>query len=239
MAGAARSEAKKWIAAGRVAIDGVPTRDPGAKARPDQVTLDGQPVAAEPEVYLMINKPAGIVTATEDRRLPTVADLLPEKYRRRKIGPVGRLDRDVTGLVLMTTDGELAHRLISPKWKAEKTYRAECAGELTARDVAAFAEGMRLSDFIALPARLEILDASENGSTALVTLSEGKFHQVKRMFAACGHPLTRLSRLRIGCVALDPDLPEGEFRSLTAAEIDGLLTLTGLKQSPQEGEIAP
>ena len=229
MAGTARSEAKKWIAAGRVAVDGVPVRDPGAKARPDQVTLDGRPVAAEPEIYVMINKPAGYVTATEDRKFPTVADLLPEKYQRRRIGPVGRLDRDVTGLVIMTTDGEMAHRLISPKWKAEKTYRAECAGRLTDQHAAAFAQGMQLSDFTAQPARLEILSADEEASTALVTLTEGKFHQVKRMFAACERPLTRLSRIRIGCVRLDPGLAEGECRPLTAEEIAGLKALTGLK----------
>ena len=229
MTGVPRNEAKKWIAAGRVAVDGVPTRNPGAKARPDQVTLDGRPVAAEPEVYVMIHKPQGVVTATEDKKFPTVADLLPEKYRKRKIGPVGRLDRDVTGLVIMTTDGELAHRLISPKWKAEKTYRAQCEGHLGQQDVAAFAQGMRLSDFTAQPARLEILAADDRTSTALVTLTEGKFHQVKRMFAACGHPLTALTRIRIGCVRLDEALAPGECRALTRDEIDGLKALTGLK----------
>ena len=185
-------------------------------------------VQAETEVCLMVHKPAGVVTATEDKRLPTVMDLLPEKYRRRKIGPVGRLDRDVTGLVIMTTDGELAHRLISPKWKAEKTYRAVCEGRLNSSVAEAFAKGVELSDFTARPAQLEILEANDESSVALVTLTEGKFHQVKRMFAACGHPLVRLERLRIGCVALDPDLPEGGFRPLTQNEIDGLRALTGL-----------
>ena len=117
LAGVARSEAKKRIAAGRVTVDGQVQRDPGFKARPEQVALDGAPLQAETEIYLMLNKPAGVVTATEDKRLPTVVSLLPEKYARRKIGPVGRLDRDVTGLVLLTTDGELAHRLTSPKWR--------------------------------------------------------------------------------------------------------------------------
>ena len=177
----------------------------------------------------MIHKPQGVVTATEDKKFPTVADLLPEKYQKRKIGPVGRLDRDVTGLVIMTTDGELAHRLISPKWKAEKTYRAVCEGRLDQQTVDAFAQGMRLSDFTAQPARLEILAADDQSSTALVTLTEGKFHQVKRMFAACGHPLTALSRIRIGCVHLDEALAPGESRALTRDEIDGLKALTGLK----------
>lgn len=228
LTGVSRSEAKKWIAAGRVEVDGRTVRDPGAQARPEQVALDGRPVQVEVEVYLMVNKPQGVVTATEDRKLPTVMDLLPEKYQRRKIGPVGRLDRDVTGLVLMTTDGELAHRLISPKWKAEKTYRARCQGRLTRTEVDRFRQGVELSDFTARPAQLEILDAGDEMSTALVTLTEGKFHQVKRMFAACDHPLDRLERLRIGCVALDSDLPEGGFRPLTQTEIDGLRAMTGL-----------
>lgn len=231
LTGVSRSEARKWIAAGRVAVDGRVVRDAGAQTEPEQVALDGQPVQVEMEVCLMVHKPAGVVTATEDKRLPTVMDLLPEKYRKRKIGPVGRLDRDVTGLVIMTTDGELAHRLISPKWKAEKTYRAVCEGRLDASVAEAFAKGMELSDFTARPAQLEILETGDETSVALVTLTEGKFHQVKRMFAACGHPLVRLERLRIGCVALDPDLPEGGFRPLTQTEIDGLRALTGLNSN--------
>jgi len=227
LTGIGRAEAKKWIAAGRVSVGGVPVRDPGAKARFADVMLDGQPVDAEAEVYLMIHKPAGVVTATEDKKLPTVVDLLPEKYRRRKIGPVGRLDRDVTGLVLITTDGEMAHRLISPKWKAEKQYRAVCEGCLSQADTDAFAAGMQLSDFTAQPAKLVILEAHEDESVADVILTEGKFHQVKRMFAAAGHPLTRLARLRIGCVTLDEKLAPGEFRPLTNEEISGLRRLTG------------
>jgi len=228
LTGVGRSEAKKMIASGRVAVSGVVTRDPGFKALPADLTLDGAPLFIETDVYLMLHKPAGVVTATEDKRLPTVVSLLPEKYQRRRIGPVGRLDRDVTGLVLLTTDGELAHRLISPTWKAEKTYRAVCEGRLTDADVAAFAAGLELSDFTAKPARLDILSATDDQSVADVTLTEGKFHQVKRMFAAVGHPLSSLHRLRIGCVTLDEDLPVGEYRPLTDAEITGLKRLTSL-----------
>ena len=227
LTGIGRAEAKKWIAAGRVSVGGVTVRDPGAKARFADVMVDGQPVDAEAEVYLMIHKPAGVVTATEDKKLPTVVGLLPEKYQRRKIGPVGRLDRDVTGLVLITTDGEMAHRLISPKWKAEKQYRAVCEGCLSQADIDAFASGLELSDFTAQPAQLVILEAGESESVADVILTEGKFHQVKRMFAATGHPLKKLSRLRIGCVKLDENLAEGEFRPLTDDEISGLKRLTG------------
>ena len=228
MAGMTRAEAKKAIAAGRVLVDGVPARDAAMQVSPERVTVDGAPLAAPGELYIMVNKPAGVLTATEDRRLPTVADLLPEAVRRRGPGPVGRLDRDVTGLVLMTTDGQLAHRLISPRWKAEKVYRARCEGRLTEADVRAFSEGVALSDFTARPAGMAILEAGEAQSLADVTLTEGKFHQVKRMFAAIGHPLIALERRRIGCVALDERLAPGEWRALTDAEAVGLRALCGL-----------
>lgn len=230
LSGMSRTEAKRCISQGRVMIDGRIARDPAQKAGLPQVMLDGAPLDGEEEVYLMLNKPAGIVTATRDNHLPTVMTLLPEKYLRRNIGPVGRLDRDVTGLVIMTTDGELAHRLISPKWKADKTYYGECEGRLTEQDVKIFAGGMELSDFTALPAKLEILSATDEHSTAKLTIHEGKFHQVKRMFAAVGHPLTSLSRLRIGCVTLDESLPEGGYRKLNDEEIQGLYQMTGLSK---------
>ena len=229
LAGMTRSEARKAIQAGRVQVRGAAARDPGLAVEPEDVTLDGSPLAGGAELHLMVNKPAGVVTATEDRRLPTVLDLLPENLCRRGLGPVGRLDRDVTGLVLLTTDGQLAHRLISPRWKAEKVYRARCEGRLTEAEVAAFAEGLVLSDFTAKPAGLKILSASDEGSLAEVTLTEGKFHQVKRMFAAVGHPLTGLTRLRIGCVTLDEALPAGAYRPLTEVELAGLRKLCGME----------
>lgn len=229
LAGFTRSEARALIAQGRVRAMGIAARDPGMNVRPEDVQLDGAPVDAEAEIHLMLNKPAGVVTATEDGRLPTVVSLLPERYRRRKIGPVGRLDRDVTGLVLLTTDGQLAHRLISPRWKAEKQYRALCQGALTDADVDAFARGVALSDFTARPAALHILSSGET-SVADVVLTEGKFHQVKRMFAAIGHPLVRLERLRIGCVTLDEALAPGEFRRLTEREITELRKMTELER---------
>ena len=228
LTGLTRSEAKKAIAAGRVWVGGAPARDPGAQVRPEDVTVNGAPVTPPEEVYLMVHKPAGVVTATEDRRLPTVMDLLPEDVRRRGPGPVGRLDRDVTGLVLMTTDGQLAHRLISPRWKAEKLYRARCEGRLTPADAEAFAAGIALSDFTAKPARMRILESGAAESLADVILTEGRFHQVKRMFCAIGHPLTALERRRIGCVTLDPALTPGEFRRLTEDEVEGLKRLCGM-----------
>lgn len=228
LTGLTRSEAKKAVAAGRVWVDGQPVRDPAAQVEPERVRVDGVAPQRPGELYIMVNKPAGVLTATEDRRLTTVLDLLPEALRRRGPGPVGRLDRDVTGLVLLTTDGQLAHRLISPKWKAEKVYRARCEGRLGDGDVQAFAEGVALSDFTARPAGMRVLEAGEEGSTADVTLTEGKFHQVKRMFAAIGHPLTALARLSIGCVALDPGLAPGEWRELTGEEVEGLKRLCGI-----------
>ena len=227
LAGHTRSEARRLIAQGRVQVSGAVVRDAGRNVSSGDVMLDGAPIDAQEEIYLMLHKPAGVVTATEDKRLPTVVSLLPEIYQRRKIGPVGRLDRDVTGLVLLTPDGQLAHRLISPRWKAEKCYRARCEGALDANDVAAFAGGLMLSDFTAAPARLEILESGET-SLADVILTEGKFHQVKRMFAAVGHPLITLQRLRIGCVTLDEALAPGEYRLLTEAEIAGLKKMSDL-----------
>ena len=229
LAGLSRSEARRAIQSGRVLVDGVPARDPAMQVEPDRVRLDGGETIEAGELYLMVNKPAGVITATEDRRFETVLDLLPEPVRRRGLGPVGRLDRDVTGLVLLTTDGQLAHRLIAPKWKAEKVYRARCQGKLTGADAEAFAAGLTLSDFTALPARLDIVEAGEGESLADVTLTEGKFHQVKRMFAAVGHPLVALRRTRIGCVELDPALGPGEWRRLTEEEVQGLRRLCGMQ----------
>lgn len=226
--GLTRAEAKKAIAAGRVTVKGAVARDPGLHAEPGDVALDGAAAAVPGEIHIMVNKPAGVLTATEDRRLPTVLDLLPEEVRRRGPGPVGRLDRDVTGLVLLTTDGQLAHRLIAPRWKAEKVYRGVCEGRLTEADADAFSQGMVLSDFTARPARLTILSAEDDASLAEVALTEGKFHQVKRMFAAVGHPLKSLERRSIGPVCLDGALAPGQWRPLTEAETDALYALVRL-----------
>ncbi|MBE5773133.1 MAG: rRNA pseudouridine synthase [Clostridiales bacterium] len=229
LAGLTRSEAKKAISSGRVTVNGQPVRDTGMQVVLEEVFVDGVCVGGTPEeVYIMINKPAGVITATEDKNLPVVTDYLPDNIRKKKIGPVGRLDRDVTGLVLITSDGQLAHRLISPRWKAEKLYRAKCEGKLESLDVAIFAAGIELSDFTAKPAKMNILSAGEEGSVADVILTEGKFHQVKRMFAAIKHPLTALERLRIGCIELDPALKPGEYRFLTDAEIRDLKKLCDL-----------
>lgn len=228
LAGLTRTEAKKAIAQGRVTVNGAAVRDTGMQVDPEDVLLDGNPIQDTGELYIMINKPAGVITATEDKKLPVVVDLLPDNLKRRKIGPVGRLDRDVTGLVILTTDGQMAHRLISPRWKAEKQYRARCEGKLTSLDVAIFAAGIELSDFTAQPAKMIILEADDE-SIADVILTEGKFHQVKRMFSAIQHPLISLERLRIGCVELDPNLKSGEYRMLTEEEVRGLRAMCGME----------
>ena len=229
LSGLTRSEAKKAVAAGRVTVNGVRVTDPGMAVTPESVAVDGASVQSPRAVHIMVNKPAGVLTATEDRRLPTVLDLVPPALRRG-LGPVGRLDRDVTGLVLLTTDGQLAHRLIAPKWKAEKLYRGRCEGRVTGDDVRRFGEGIALSDFTARPAALTILKAGDDASLCEVALTEGKFHQVKRMFAAIGHPLTALERRRIGTLRLDDALPKGGWRLLTESEAAALYNLVGLSQ---------
>ena len=224
--GLTRQMAKKAIAGGRARVNGNVVLDPGYLLKPeDEVLLDGENARAPENVHLMLHKPAGFLTATEDARGGrTVLDLLPEKIRMRKVGPVGRLDKDVTGLLILTTDGQLAHRLISPKWDVEKTYYAEIEGEIDDECVRRFAEGVILREFTCKPARLE----SAGAGACRVYVSEGKYHQVKRMLAAVGHPVLRLKREKIGPVALDPALSEGAFRPLTPGEEAALYEIAGM-----------
>lgn len=223
LTGPSRKQARGLILTGRVAVNGAVTRDCGLDVSfADGVTLDGEVLGAKAELYLMVHKPAGMLTATEDAHgQPTVIDLLPDALKKRNPGPVGRLDKDVTGLVLMTTDGQLAHRLISPKRHVEKLYRAVVAGTPDEGDAARFAAGLPLSDFTAMPAKLTVVAPGEE-AVCEVIVTEGKFHQVKRMFAAIGHPVLKLSRLSIGGVRLDEALGEGEWRELTEDEVERL-----------------
>ena len=173
----------------------------------------------------MLHKPAGVLTATEDRKQPTVLDLLPPELRRIGLAPVGRLDKDTEGLLLLTNDGELAHRLLSPKYHVEKRYFARVDGELSAADTEAFARGMTLGDGLeCLPAGLEVLP----DRVCIVTLREGKFHQVKRMLAARGAPVLYLKRLSMGPLTLDDSLAAGAYRLLRAEEILALYRACGL-----------
>ncbi len=225
-----RAKAREAIAQGRVRVNGATERDGafGVSER-DAVTLDGAGIGKRETLHLMLHKPADCVTAREDARFSTVFDLIPPGFRTEELSAVGRLDRDVTGLLLLTEDGQLAHRLISPRFEVEKVYLARVTGRLTDSDVARLAEGIPLHDFVARPAKLEILEASEEYSVALLTVHEGKFHQVKRMFQALGHPVETLHRQSVGGVELDPVLPPGAYRKLSSEEIAHLYALTEMK----------
>lgn len=214
-----RSEARTLIRAGRVAVSGVPLRRPEEKADPEQdcISVDGTPLRWQRRVCLMLDKPAGVLSATEDRTQQTVLDLLPPEYRKMGLFPVGRLDRDTTGLLLLTDDGDLAHEILSPKKHVPKRYRAEVAAPLSDEDVKAFAEGLTLGDGTqCLPAGLEL---EEGGMACFVTVFEGKYHQVKRMLASRGCPVTALRRLRIGALELDASLGSGGWRELDEMEL--------------------
>ena len=216
-----RKEVRELVRAGRVTVNGAVARTPEEKHDPASAFLvDGQPVSGERLVYLMLHKPAGLVSATEDPREPTVLTLLPEHLRRVGLFPAGRLDKDTEGLLLLTNDGPLAHRLLSPRWHVDKTYFVRVDGQLEADDVEAFRQGVTLADGLeCLPASLEILEERDTG---IVTLREGKYHQVKRMLASRGKPVRYLKRLTMGPLTLDPDLTPGQWRHLTAGELEAL-----------------
>ena len=207
---------------GRVLVDGKPAPAADMKVDPQTavILLDGEPLGYEKFTYVMLHKPAGVLTATEDRRQETVLDLLPPELRRRALSPVGRLDKDTEGLLLLTNDGQLAHRLLSPKSHVDKVYYARTAGCLTEEDCRAFAAGMTLGGGLeCLPAGLEILSAGPEGSEGLVTLREGKFHQVKRMLASRGKPVRYLKRLSMGPLRLEDTLLPGQCRELSPEEL--------------------
>lgn len=214
-----RSQIKQVLKTGRVTVDGVPARDGSMKIDSQQVCLDGEMLGAIGTVVLMLNKPAGFVTATEDKTEKTVMELVPAEYRHLQLKPIGRLDKATEGLLLFTNDGDLLHRLISPKKEVPKIYYARHEGTATETDVQAFAAGITLGDgTVRLPAKLEILGAGES----LVTVCEGKYHQVRRMLASRNLPVTYLERRQEGGITLG-DLPRGQTRELTPAELDCLM----------------
>ncbi len=216
-----RREVKELIRRGQVLVDGVPARSAQEKADPEtaRITVCGEVVAYRRFTWVMLNKPAGFLSATEDGRGPTVLDLLPPELQRQGLFPVGRLDKDTEGLLLLSNEGGLAHDLLSPRHHVEKEYYVRTEGRLTEEDCRAFAAGMTLDDGLAcLPAGLEILSAGEV-SEAHVILREGKFHQIKRMLAQRGKPVQYLERVRMGTLMLDPALARGEFRFLTEKEV--------------------
>ncbi len=222
-----RREVKALVRQGLVRVDGRLAASAEDKLDPAAaiVTVAGETISLCRFTYVMLHKPAGVLTATEDRKQPTVLDLLPPELRRIGLAPVGRLDKDTEGLLLLTNDGELAHRLLSPKYHVDKRYLARVDGELSAADTEAFARGMTLGDGLeCLPAGLEVLP----DRVCIVTLREGKFHQVKRMLAARGAPVLYLKRLSMGPLTLDDSLAAGAYRLLRAEEILALYRACGL-----------
>ena len=216
-----RSQVKVIVKAGRVTVDGKPERDGGKKIDPQsqKIAVDGDVLNRRGRVVLMLNKPAGYVTATEDRTERTVMELLPEEYRYLELKPVGRLDKATEGLLLFTNDGDLLHRLISPKKEIPKRYYARHEGTATPEDVKAFEDGLTLGDgTLCLPAVLEPVGPGES----FVTVCEGKYHQVRRMLASRNMPVTYLERQQEGGILLG-DLPRGLSRELTEAELEMLL----------------
>ena len=218
-----RTEVKKLIKQGRVEANGISPLRPETHIDEQcaNVFVDGNRAQYRRFVYLMLNKPAGYISATWDKKLPTVIDLLPEEYLHFKPSPVGRLDIDTEGLLLLTNDGDLNHRLLSPRHHVPKTYIAEIQHLASDEDVSAFERGIDLGDFTSLPAQLEMISPTPP-YTAQVTICEGKFHQVKRMFEALGNRVLYLKRIKMKNLVLDPDLKSGEVRELTLEELEDL-----------------
>ncbi|NMA65924.1 MAG: rRNA pseudouridine synthase [Clostridiaceae bacterium] len=218
---ATRSEIKTYIKKGFVQVNDSIVKDPGfhIDSDKDKVILDGKTIDYNEFVYYMLNKPKGVITATNDKRTKTVLDLFPETIRRRNVFPVGRLDKDTEGLLIITDNGTFAHNLLAPKKRVIKLYEARLDQYPTEGAEEIFAEGVVLEDgYKSLPASLEILP-SENEIIARVKIYEGKFHQVKRMFKSVGANVIALKRLSMGGVSLDEALMPGEYRELTEEEI--------------------
>ena len=216
---ASRSELKSIIKAGRVSVNGAIIREPEFRLADESasVSLDGKLLSYSRFRYFMIDKPTGVLTACEDRKQPTVIDLLPDELKRLGLFPVGRLDKDTSGLLLLTNDGDFAHRVISPKYEVEKLYRAVTETRVGADAAESFAAGIVLADGLqCLPAKLE----AGEGRECFVTVKEGKYHQVRRMLAAVGCPVLELRRLSIGALRLDDDTIPGKISELSQTKIE-------------------
>ena len=224
-----RSQVKDLLKKGQVMVNGEVVKKPELKINEttDQILWQGKKASYQKNIYLMLHKPAGVVSATEDNREKTVLDLVRPEDRKNGLFPVGRLDKDTEGLLLLTDDGELAHRLLSPKKHVDKTYYAKIDGQVTEEHVKQFREGLDIGDEKkTLPAVLTIL-LSGPVSEIEVTIHEGRFHQIKRMFEAVGCKVTYLKRLSMGSLVLDETLPPEEYRPLTEAELEGLTKQRG------------
>ena len=219
-----RSQVKRLIRSGAVTVDGKQATDPGMKleASAAAVLCGGQPVRRPGPLYIIMNKPKGVISSTEEENDRTVVDLLPEDLRRGMF-PAGRLDRDTEGLLLLTNDGKLAHRLLSPKKHVEKVYLAEVDGPVTDEMPALFASGLDIGDEKpALPAKLEAVENRGDSALARVTLTEGRYHEVKRLFSAVGRNVVSLRRISMGGLELPADLAPGEWREMTEDELAAL-----------------
>ncbi len=219
-----RKEVKQLLKSGAVIVNGTPLKDAKEHVDPDhdQISVNGELVEYKEFVYLMMNKPPGVLSATEDARQETVLDILEPEDAVFNPFPVGRLDKDTEGLLLLTNDGQLAHRLLSPKKHVRKTYFAVIDGEVTEEDVKAFAQGVTLDDgYHTKPGDLNILKSGIRSDIEL-TITEGKFHQVKRMFESVGKRVVYLKRISMGNLKLDEELELGEYRELTDEELQSL-----------------
>ncbi len=219
-----RSQVHEIIKAGQVTVNGKVCRSAKQKVKEDaEVLVNGQAVVYQQYHYFLLNKPAGVLSATEDSRQKTVLDLLTDQDRYQKIAPVGRLDKDTTGLLLLTNDGQLAHQLLAPEYHVPKTYYALLAGVADEETAKAIAAGLTLKDGTELkPGQLKILRQDQEQSEIEITITEGKYHQVKRMFASQGMKVLKLKRLSMGPLTLPADLAPGSYRPLTAEELAAL-----------------
>lgn len=217
-----RKEIKAIARKGLIEVDGVIVKDSSMNVDPEKsvIKINGEEIFYREYIYLMMNKPDGVISATHDNRDETVIDLLEIDHQAFDPFPVGRLDKDTVGLLLLTNDGELNHRLISPKWKVDKVYYAKIDKKVTEKDIEAFKKGITLDDgYVCKEAKLEILNVSDEGSEINLTIQEGKFHQVKRMFEAVDKKVVYLKRIEFGGLSLDEELEEGEYRELTEEEL--------------------
>ncbi len=212
-----RSEVKKIIKSGLITVNNTVIKDSSVKIDPlnDIIKFKNNIVNYSKYIYIMLNKPRGVISATEDKSCKTVIDILPDKYKNKGLFPIGRLDKDTLGLLLLSNDGEFAHNTLSPKKHIQKTYYAEFEGSLPDDAVNQFSKGIELKDFVCKGAELNILSES----SAIVKISEGKYHQVKRMFKALGCNITYLKRTAFGEIELDNSLKEGECRKLNENEM--------------------
>lgn len=221
---ASRSESARAVRAGKITVNGQPVRraDTAVDPEHDRVTYNGVPVVYREFVYLLLNKPDGYVSATEDGKDPVVTDLLPEEYRKMGVFPCGRLDKHTLGLMLLTNDGELSHRLLAPRSHVEKTYAFRVKFPLSASDVSALEAGVDIGGYLTKPCRV-FPDGEREGR---ISITEGKYHQIKLMMEAVHNQITALERISMGPLRLDPELPRGAWRELTEKEIEELRNST-------------